>query len=76
MKYMYLVENFVPFPQSDGGVFAVIAENDDECFDLISNYDDEQNLNYYSKLRENINKSLKYALLDEHESTVVYSFLV
>lgn len=73
---MYLVENFVPFPQSDGGVFAVIAENDDECFDLISNYDDEQNLNYYSKLRENINKSLKYALLDEHESTVVYSFLV
>ena len=35
-KYMYIVEHYVPFPQSEyGGVWNVVAANDSECFDLI-----------------------------------------
>jgi hypothetical protein len=75
MKYLFIVDHFVPFPQSEyGGLWNVIAENEEECFDLIRDYQD----NYpgdYSKLRLNIQKSSKYALLDEIPSKVVTSFL-
>ena len=35
-KFFYIVNHFVPFPSSEyGGIWNVVAENDDECFDLI-----------------------------------------
>ena len=71
MKFIYLVENFVPYPQSDGGLFQVIAEDEEECFDLIADYDDEQNVNHYNKLRENIGKAPYFALRDDEESRIV-----
>ena len=75
MKYLFVVDHFVPFPQSEyGGLWNVIAEDEEECFDLISEYDDLFP-QYNGKLRENIQKSPKYGLLDELPSKVVTSFL-
>ena len=78
MKYLYIVDHFVPFPQSEyGGLWNVIAEDDNECFDLITEQDDDLNLQYYQKLRENIVKSPKYKVIDDNsvESEVITSFL-
>ena len=75
MKYLFVVDHFVPFPQSEyGGLWNVIAEDEEECFDLITEYDDLFP-QYNGKLRENIQKSSKYSLLDELPSKVVSSFL-
>ena len=76
MKFLFVVDHFVPFPTSEyGGVWNVIAENDEECFDLITEEDGEFNSQYFSELRQNINKADKYSLLDELPSKVVTSFL-
>ena len=40
MKNLYIVEYWVPFPQSEyGGIVNVIAETDSEVFDLLSTDD-------------------------------------
>jgi len=76
MKFIYVVDHYVPFPSSEyGGVWNVVAENDEECFDLITEEDGDFNSQYFSELRQNINKADKYSLLDELPSKVVTSFL-
>ena len=62
-KFFYIVDHYVPFPSSEyGGIWNVIAEDDDECFDLITGTDDgDFNSKYYGNLRENILKSRTYA---------------
>ena len=76
MKYLFIVDHYVPFPSSEyGGVWNVVAENDEECFDLIAEEDGDFNSQYFSGLRQNINKADKYSLLDELPSKVVTSFL-
>lgn len=76
MKKLYVVDHFVPFPASEyGGMWNVIAENDDECFDLISESDAGFNQPHYTKLRENINKSQVFILGENVESKVVEAFL-
>jgi|TARA_R100000030_G_scaffold48206_1_gene36349 hypothetical protein len=74
-KFFYIVDHFIPFPSSEyGGVWNVIAENDEDCFNLISDSDDGFNQQYYSKLRENITNSRTYALAENLESKVVEEF--
>ena len=75
-KFFYIVDHYVPFPSSEyGGIWNVIAENDDECFDLITEVDEgDWNSQYYSNLRENILKSATYALAENIESCVVEEF--
>ena len=61
-KFFYIVDHYVPFPSSEyGGIWNVIAEDDDECFDLITGTDDGTHYKYYGNLRENILKSRTYA---------------
>lgn len=75
MSFIYTVDHFVPFPSSEyGGVWVVIAENDEECFDMITEYDEEFNVEFYSKLKENIIKSDKYELAEYLDPKVVCSF--
>ncbi len=76
-KFLYIIDHFVPFPQSEyGGVWNVIAKDDEECFDVVVSEDDELNLGCYGKLRENISKSRKFALArDPINSQVVNSFI-
>lgn len=76
MKYLYLVDHFCPFPQSEyGGIWNVVAENDEQCFDVVVSEDDDLNIGCYGKLRENISKAPKFALADEESSRVVLSFI-
>lgn len=76
MKYFYVVDHFIKFPQSEyGGVWNVIAENDDECFDLIVVDDNESYPEYYSNLRANVIKAQRFALVDNEESRIVERFL-
>jgi hypothetical protein len=75
-KFFYVVDHYVPFPSSEyGGVWNVVAMDDEECFDLITAEDDGNwNSEYYSNLRENVIKAYKFALADDAESTVVMEF--
>jgi hypothetical protein len=76
MKYLYIVDHAISFPSSEyGGLWNVIAESDDECFDLISNHWEYQGYEEYNpKLRENILKADKFALVEEEESRIVEAF--
>jgi len=74
-KFLYIVDHFIPFPASEyGGVWNVIAESNEECFDLITDSDNEQYPEYYSNLRKNINDARVYTLADDIQSHVVESF--
>jgi hypothetical protein len=74
-KFLYILDYFVPQFQSEyGGLVNVIAENDEECFDVVVDWDGETWPEYYSKLRENIVKSQKFALVENEESRVVEAF--
>lgn len=74
-KFFYIVNHFVPFPTSEyGGIWNVIAESDEECFDLIAQQDENYNEQYYGQLRENIMKSMNYELAEDLESGIVEEF--
>lgn len=74
MKYLYLVDYYAPSTHSDGGLLNVIAESNDECFDLIVEWDNEEWSESYGKLRENVIKAPRFALIDEEQSRVVETF--
>lgn len=75
MKYLFVVNHYVPFPQSEyGGLWIVRAEDKEECFDLITTYSDDYP-EFYGRLRENIDHAPKYALVDDNPSEVLESFL-
>jgi hypothetical protein len=75
MKNFYIVDHFCPFPTSEyGGIWNVIAKDNEECYDLIVQADDEFNPEYYPRLRENIMKARVFVLQDDLESQVVESF--
>jgi hypothetical protein len=76
MKYLYIVEHFLPFPISEySGIWNVIAKSDNECFDLIVAEDGNQYPEHYNKLRENVIKAQKFALKDDYQSSVIEAFL-
>lgn len=72
-KYFFVVDYFVT--QSDGGLLNVIAESEDECFDLIVQWDNESWPEYYTKLRENVQRAPRFALAESEESGVVEAFV-
>ena len=75
MKYLYLVDYCVPFPSSEyGGVVNVIAENDQECHDLLRDGNISYEPDYDNLIMSNVVKSLRFALLDEETSRIVDSF--
>jgi hypothetical protein len=74
-KFLYILDYYVPVFQSEyGGLLNVIAESDDECFDIVVQWDNESWTEYYSKLRENVIKAQKFALTENEESRVVEAF--
>ena len=77
MKFLYIVPHAISFPSSEyGGLWNVIAENNDECFDLISNHDEYIDYDeYFGKLRENITKAQRFSLIDEQQSRIVEVFV-
>ena len=63
MKTLFIVDHYVPFPQSEyGGVWNVLIDTDEECFDLITGEDSDTYPEFYSVLRENISKNINTPL--------------
>ena len=64
---MYIVNHYIPFPQSEyGGIWNVVATDDEECFDLIVDEDDGLNNDHYSHLRENIMNASVFELANDN----------
>ena len=76
MKYLYIVSHAISFPSSEyGGLWNVIAESNEECFDLISNHFEYQGYEeYFGKLRENILNAEKFSLVEDEKSRIVEGF--
>lgn len=75
MKNLYIVEYWVPFPQSEyGGIVNVIAETDSEVFDLLS-ADDSFHESYISRIMPNVKKAQKFPLVDQYESGIIEAFV-
>ena len=74
MKYLYILDYWVPFPSSEyGGLINLIAESDTEAFEILSNEDsfDER---YVDKIMEKVVNAQKFALVDEYESVILEAF--
>jgi succinate dehydrogenase flavin-adding protein (antitoxin of CptAB toxin-antitoxin module) len=74
MKYLYILDYWVPFPSSEyGGLINLIAESDTEAFEILSNEDsfDER---YVDKIMEKVVNAQKFALVDEYESGILEAF--
>jgi len=74
MKYLYIVDYWVPFPSSEyGGVINVIADNDVDCFNqLVEERSFDQK--YQDKVMPAVVKAQKFALVDEYESGIIEAF--
>jgi succinate dehydrogenase flavin-adding protein (antitoxin of CptAB toxin-antitoxin module) len=74
MKYLYIVDYWVPFPSSEyGGLINLIASNDTEAFTLLSNeeqFDDQ----YTERIMERVINAQKFALQDDYESGILEAF--
>jgi len=75
-KFLYIVDHYVPFPSSEyGGLWNVVAEDDNECFDLITGEDSGGFYEtYYTDLKENILNARVYELAEDLDSEVIESF--
>lgn len=75
MKSLYIVDYWVPFPSSEyGGVVSLIAEDDTEAFELLSQesqFDDR----YVNLIMPNVIKAQKFKLVDDYESGLVDAFV-
>lgn len=75
MKYLYLVDYWVPFPSSEyGGVLSVIAENDNECYDLLLDWRDDYESEHDIRIMDRIVNSDKFALVNDEDSRIVNTF--
>jgi hypothetical protein len=75
MKYFYVVDHFVPFPSSEyGGLWNVIAKDNHECFDLITQADQDWNKKHYGELMSKIENSRRFVIDQDEQSCVVESF--
>ncbi len=74
MKSLYIVDYWVPFPSSEyGGLINLIAENDTEAFQILS---EEQSFDnqYTDRIMQAVVKSQKFALQDDYESGILEAF--
>jgi hypothetical protein len=74
MKYLYIIDYWVPFPSSEyGGLVNLIADSDGEAFQLLS---DEESFDerYQNRIMERIINAQKFALVDEYESGILEAF--
>lgn len=74
MKYIYVVDYWVPFPSSEyGGLITLIAENDAEALELLS---DEESFNeeHNSLIMEKIVTATKLELANDYESGIIEAF--
>ena len=75
MKYLYLVDYWVPFPTSEyDGLLTVIAKSDVECHDILLEWRDECDDKYDNLIMEKVTNAPVFALAGEEESGIVETF--
>jgi len=75
MKQLYIVDYWVPFPQSEyGGVINVIADDDSEAFELLAN-EEQFNEDYVDLIMPNVMKAEKLNLSDDYQSGIIDAFI-
>jgi len=75
MKQLYIVDYWIPFPQSEyGGVVNVIADDDSEAFELLAN-EEQFNQDYVDLIMPCVIKATKLNLSDEYESGIIDAFI-
>lgn len=75
MKYLYLVDFWVPFPTSEySGLLAVIGENDNEIHDILLEWREDYLEKYDLGIMKSVVDAQRFALVDEEESRVVEAF--
>ena len=73
-KSIYIIDYWVPFPQSEyGGVVTLIAADDSEAFEICA-AEEGFNTNYVSEIMPNIIKAVKLPLAEEYESAIIDAF--
>ena len=77
IQYLYIIDYWVPFPQSEyGGVLNVIAKDDDECFQLLSNPDEDfYQEAYVNHILPAIKKAQKLPLAKGYKSDIIEAFI-
>lgn len=76
MKHLYIVDYWVEFPSSEyGGVINVIAEDDNECHDLLLEWRDDCEDGYDDRIMTNVVKAPRFALVEEQQSQIVDAFV-
>ena len=72
MKYLYLVDYWVPFPSSEyGGLLTLIAKDDNECHDILLEWRDECDSKYDNLIMEKVTNAPVFALAGEEESGII-----
>ena len=75
MKKLYIVDYWVPFPQSEyGGIINVIAESEGEVFELLAG-EEQFNKAYISRIMPNIKKAQTLPLEKDYESGIIEAFI-
>lgn len=72
--YLYIVNHYVPRYLSEyGGLWNVVAENDEQCFNFICEKDADDLIydEYYDNLRRNIVNARKFLLSEDVECGIV-----
>jgi len=76
MKYLYIVDFWVPFPSSEyGGLINVIAENDNECHDILRDAEFSYNDAHDHLIMHEVASAPRYELAEEVQSGIVSSFV-
>ena len=76
MKSIYIVDYWVSFPSSEyGGVISVIAQDDQECHDILLKWRDECEDGYDDRIMANVVKAPRFALSEEQQSRIVEAFV-
>jgi hypothetical protein len=75
MKYLYLVDFWVPFPASEySGLIAVIGSDDNEVHDILLEWRDDYLDKYDLSIMQSVVNAQRFALVDEEQSRVVEAF--
>ena len=75
-KYLYIVDYWVPFPQSEyGGQINVVAQSDQQCFDLCLGLDDGYDDDHHvSNILPHIKKAIRLKVDESEDVGIVSSF--
>jgi succinate dehydrogenase flavin-adding protein (antitoxin of CptAB toxin-antitoxin module) len=73
-KSVYIIDYWVPFPQSEyGGVVTLIAEDDNEAFELCASEEGFPK-EYVAEIMMSIVKAQKLPLAEEYDSAIIDAF--